>query len=236
MKKYGSVTVFTSREFSNLRLAIPWLVEKLVPAYGINMIYADPKIGKSILTTQLCNALANGQPFLEFKVTKKWKVIYIQADEPAPEWSEQLKVLGISDDEWCTVHLAPGGLTQPATVESLKLACKEYEFVVYDSLVSLFGYPDIKSSTVMGHLLSQLRAIHNGPAWIIHHKLKGQSGVPRSAHTSAAGSFALSAGVSTLFDLSARQLNVLGRVVAAKIELKRASNGLWLPDTKMMLY
>ena len=236
MKKYGSITVFTSREFSKLRLEIPWLVEKLVPAYGINMIYADSKIGKSVLTSQLCHALANGQPFFEFKVTKKWKVLYIQADEPMPEWAEQLTKLGISDDEWCTVHLAPGALTQPGIVENLKLACKEYEFVVFDALISLFGYPDIKSATVMGHLLTQLRSIHTGPSWIIHHKLKGQSGVPRSSNTSAAGSFALSAGVSTLFDLSARQLTVLGRVVSAKLDLKRADNGLWLPDTKLMLY
>lgn len=236
MKKYGSITVFTSREFSKLRLEIPWLVEKLVPAYGINMIYADPKIGKSILTAQLCHALANKQDFLDHKVTKTWRVLYLQADEPAPEWSEQLARLGISDDEWNTAHLASGALTSPIIVESLKTVCKEYEVVIFDSLVSMFGYPDIKSSTVMGHLLGQIRSIHAGPSWIIHHKLKGQAGVPRSAHIAAAGSFALSAGVSTLFDLSPRCLNVLGRVVAAKIELKRAANGLWLLDTRMVLY
>lgn len=236
MKKHGSITLFTSREFSKLRLEIPWLVEKLVPAYGINMIYADPKVGKSILTAQLCHALANAQDFLDHKITKKWKALYLQADEPAPEWAEQLARLGISDDEWCTVHLAIGALTNAITMENLKSVCKEYEFVVFDSLISMFGYPDIKSSTVMGQLLGQIRAIHKGPSWVIHHKLKGQPGVPRSANIAAAGSFALSAGVSTLFDLSPRCLNVLGRVVAAKIELKRAANGLWLPDARMTLY
>lgn len=231
-----SYRIYKASEFAKLELDIPWLVEGLVPAYGISLIYADPKIGKSIISAQLMHSLANGVPWLGFKVPKKVNVIYLQADEPIPEWSHQLRdTLKSVQQGWDTAALPPGALIDPLLVAELKEDLKAYQFVVFDALVSLFAYPEIKSATVAGHLLQQIRNLHPGPSWVIHHKVKGQQGVPRSTNTAAAGSFALGAGVSMLYDLSPRQLIALGRVVSAKVNLKRTPEGLWVADDTLML-
>lgn len=228
--------IYKASEFAKLELEIPWLVEGLVPAYGISMIYADPKIGKSIISAQLMHSLANGVPFLGFKVPNKVKVLYLQADEPIPEWSHQLReTLKTVQEGWDTAALPPGALQDPSIVSELKADLTAYQFVVFDALVSLFNYPDIKSASIAGHLLQQIRNLYSGPSWVIHHKVKGQQGIPRSTNTSAAGSFALGAGVSMLYDLSPRQLIALGRVVHAKVNLKRDINGLWVEDTTLHL-
>jgi len=224
--------VITAKQFSELNVKVPWAVDKLVPAYGISLIFADPKVGKSIMSVQLAHSLATGTAFLDHAVMphsperKEWRVLYAQADLPAMEWAHQLKSLNRVEG-WDTVILDPGALQQPQIVRELQAAAKAYDFLILDALLSLFAYPDINSNKVMGHALTVIRSLFAGPIWLIHHKRKTQAGIPDRSQQSIIGGVALGAGVSTLYDLSPRQLKILGRVISADLQLKRTESGLW---------
>lgn len=220
--------VLPASEFAHLNLAIPWAVKDLVPAYGISLIYADPKVGKSILSIQLAHALGNGaKQFLGQDVISKRSVCYVQADEPPQEWAHQLKTVGCTEG-WSTVTPPPGCLADPAMFNEIKQLVAPFQFVILDALISLFGYPDIRSPQQAGHLLTQLRLLHPGPIWVIHHKRKSSPGIPDQSRQSGAGSFAINAGVSAIYDLSERKIKCYGRVVKKDLTLDRDDRGRWI--------
>lgn len=197
----------------------------------MSLLFADPKVGKSILSVQLAHALGTGSSLLGKKVSRKWRVLYVQADEPEHEWIKQLRMLGLND-EWSTVWLPkwPPPMMHPMTYTELKKIVKDFEFVIVDSIFSLFGFPEITSPGQAGLIIRKLEELHQGPLWVIHHKRKSSPGVPDQSTNSAAGSFALTGAASTLYDLGKSRLQARGRVVAADMPLRRSQNGLWLVD------
>ena len=136
--------VINAAEFARKVIEVAWLVDRLVPAYGISIIYADPKIGKSIMSLQLAHALANGRPFLDRSVPKRFRVCYLQADEPPQEWAHQLQDISQKagyeiGEGWDTIPAPPGCLADPAMFEELKRLLQPYECVILEALVSFFG-------------------------------------------------------------------------------------------------
>jgi len=226
----------------------PWLVPGLVPGYGILMIYAHPKTGKSILSQQLAHALGSNGSFLGQEIDKPLKVLYVQSDLPEIEWAQQMKDLGIDSSTgspfatgWYTLWLEPGWLAKPKQMMELTHIIKEGEFdvVMYDSLLTISGYQNLDDLTTVGGLITRLRSITKKASWLIHHKRKGSPGVPDRSNVSAAGSFAIGAGVSALFDLSSSgthggHITVLGRFVMRDFDLARGAKGIWLPRQKAL--
>jgi len=227
--------VFKASQLIKLKFDQTWLVEGLVPDFGLLVIYAHPKVGKSILTIQLAHALSTGKSFLDFKVPKKRRVLYIQVDEPVQEWAKQIELTGCSE-EWDTLHEAPGLLNHPAHIQTLTHLCKNYDFIILDSLISLSGGAELKSPSVMSLYLNRVQQItSNKPTWLIHHKRKESAGIPDRRVSSAAFSFILTGTASVLYDLTSSSdgktgnLQAVGRLVKKEINLAR--NGmLWEPD------
>ena len=60
-----------------------WVIPELLPGFGITMMYAYAKIGKSIMSMQLAHALTTGNEFLGVKPERQWNPLYIQCDLPA---------------------------------------------------------------------------------------------------------------------------------------------------------
>lgn len=232
--KYPSTEPVPVVDFIKRKIETPWLIRGLVPNYGISLIYADPKIGKSIFSAQLAHSLGTGKPFLENRevIGGPYRVLYLQTDLAEAEWLHQLETLGVSEG-WDTLVLGAGDIVNPqwrdAIQRDLKERLKKYDFVIMDALTSLFNFPEITKPHQAGKLLKTLHDLYDPdkPLWVIHHKRKGSSGVPDTPNQAAAGSFALAAGVSTLYDLKRGGLTVMGRVVRADLELDRTTNGLW---------
>lgn len=222
--KIWKATDFVAREIKQP----PWLVPDLLPAY-ISMIFAWGKVGKSIISVQLAHALTTGTDFMGYPIGKPLRVLYYQADLPEGEWQEQLK--GLKHNEgWDTIWDMPGLLNQGSRVEGLRRDAKGYDLVAFDSLLAISEPEDLDKPQVIRSCISKLRHItDDGPIWLIHHKRKGLPGIPDKMSVSAAGSFALTAGVSTLIDLSETGIEVRGRYVKAELKLKRGDHGLWLP-------
>jgi len=241
--------VWDALEFSKQKFPQPpWLIPNVIPGYGAIMLFAYGKVGKSILTVQLCHALGTQSEFLGVKPEKQFKVLYYQCDLPQAEWQNQLDELGKSPYDglpwaqgWKTIWEEPGLLLHKERVEELRGKVVEggYNFVVFDSLLSLTdGMMDLDKEDSIRKTLRRLRYITgtDAPYEIIHHKRKGVPGVGDHPSNAPAGSYAIAAGVSVLLDL--RDGGIQGRSRSARIdlELKRGPRGIWLPKTGADLY
>ena len=212
------------------------------------MLFAYGKVGKSILTVQLCHALGTESGFLGVKPEKQFKVLYYQADLPKAEWSNQLDKLGNSPYDnlplatgWKTIWDEPGILLHKERIEALHQIVKTdgYNFVVFDSLLSLTdGLMDLDKEDTIRKTLRCLRYITgpDAPYEIIHHKRKGIPGVGDHPSNAPAGSYAIAAGVSTLLDLRDGGMQGRSRTARIELELKRGPNGIWLPKKEGDLY
>lgn len=226
--------IYSASEFARIDWKVDWAVENLVPAYGLNFIYAHPKVGKSILSCQLAHSLSTGRPFLEHPIRQKdgkwWKVLYVQADEPAQEWSHQLHSIGVHEG-WDTIHFGPNAFKNPKQSEFVKAAAAKYDYLILDSMTSLFG--ELNTTEQATHCLNILTGIcGETPTLLIHHKRKSVAGIPDHAVNSMAGNFALAARGSAMYNLSDKELKAAGRLVKAEIPLERTASGLWVVDHK----
>lgn len=67
--------------------ATPFIVQDLLPVRGYLNIYAEPKVGKSLLALQMASAIASGDPtFLGLTIQQPAPVLYVQMDNPRATW------------------------------------------------------------------------------------------------------------------------------------------------------
>lgn len=239
MPKIWKASEFAKRKFERP----PWLIEGLLPARGITMIYAWGKVGKSIMTMQLAHALTTGSELFGKKPDKTWKVLYYQSDEPEDEWGTQLEKVN-KNENWDTMWDMPCLFTEGNRRIQLRRQVEEgkYDLIAFDSLLSCSEPLDMEDKSDVRKVISRIRFVtQDKPSWLINHKIKGTPGIPANPLVSAAGSFALSAGVSTLIDLretgeNEGQMTVRGRYVKVSVKLKRGPAGIWLLKGSEDLY
>ena len=85
-----------------------WVVEDLLPVGGLLNIFGQPKKGKSFLSLQLAQAIAD--PYetevLGFPILRHGPVAYLQLDTPRGLWAERLDLLGRQGNPFNGVHFA----------------------------------------------------------------------------------------------------------------------------------
>jgi KaiC/GvpD/RAD55 family RecA-like ATPase len=59
---------------------VDWLVGGLLPAGGLSLVIAKPKVGKSTFARHVAHAVARGDPFLGRR-TRRGGVLYISVEE-----------------------------------------------------------------------------------------------------------------------------------------------------------
>jgi hypothetical protein len=84
---------------------VSWLLESKLPAGGISVLSAKPKVGKSTLARCLALAVATGQPFLGCATTKG-PVIYLALEEKRGEVRRHFADLGAMGTEEIYIHAA----------------------------------------------------------------------------------------------------------------------------------
>jgi hypothetical protein len=62
------------------RVQVPWLVNKLIPANGLCVLYGKPGVYKSFVAIYLSAHVAAGWPTLSSRATKQGDVVYIAAE------------------------------------------------------------------------------------------------------------------------------------------------------------
>jgi hypothetical protein len=84
---------------------VSWLLADKLPAGGISVLSAKPKVGKSTLARCLALAVARGEPFLGCETTQG-PVIYLALEEKRSEVRRHFVELGASGDEPIHIHCA----------------------------------------------------------------------------------------------------------------------------------
>jgi hypothetical protein len=77
---------------------VEWIVDDRLPAGGIGILTAKPKVGKSTLARQLALAVARGEPFLG-RSTAKGAVIYLALEEKRSEVRKHFLAMGATKED-----------------------------------------------------------------------------------------------------------------------------------------
>jgi 5S rRNA maturation endonuclease (ribonuclease M5) len=84
---------------------VSWLLADKLPAGGISILSAKPKVGKSTLARCLALAVARGEPFLGCQTTQG-AVIYLALEEKRSEVRRHFADLGATGEETIHIHCA----------------------------------------------------------------------------------------------------------------------------------
>ncbi len=85
--------------------SISWLLADKLPAGGLSVLSAKPKVGKSTFARRLALAVAKGEPFLGCTTTKG-PVIYLALEELRSEVRRHFVDLGATGEEDICIHVA----------------------------------------------------------------------------------------------------------------------------------
>lgn len=232
--------LYKVEEFRELELPqTQWLLPKLLPGSGWTVIIAPPKTGKSLLSIQICNALAMGQPFLECVPERAYKVLYVQADAPPKNWQKQLTQYGATG--WYTVVPPARFFSSKKSQEDFaKLVQKgaPWDFLIWDALESVLKV-DSNEQTAVGDAIEAMKKVHREPFAVIHHprKGRGEDGEDDDPRDAISGSKYLASNPNAILQLKAKMREKHGvlTIMADREEtldwpLKRLEHGFWERD------
>ena len=178
-----------------------WLWEGILPAGGLSLLVAKPKVGKTTLAFNLALAVASGRDFLERK-TKQSPVIYLALEEKRSEIRKKLKALG-ETPERISFHF--GSAPEKAIQEVHTLIRKtKAGFLVVDVLQKLCRVKDLNDYAQVTNTLEPLMATareENCHILLTHHAGKAD----RQDGDDILGSTALLGGVDTSIHIKKRE-------------------------------
>jgi hypothetical protein len=122
---------------------VSWLLADKLPAGGISILSAKPKVGKSTLARCLALAVARGEPFLGSQTTQG-AVIYLALEEKRSEVRRHFADLGATGEEPINIHCAAA--PKDAMPELCKLVAElKPALVIIDPLFKFVRVADEKA-------------------------------------------------------------------------------------------
>jgi len=158
---------------------IEWIVENLIPRYGLVILAGKAGVGKSMVTLHLSHAVVNGEPlFGAFPIQNRGGVLIIDNENYPGLYLQRVRALGLNPLEGIdTLNLTEFSIDSRQSIEWLEkaLAEKKYTLVVLDSWTNLIRETDENKAPEVGKVLSRLRKIayeHGCCFVLIHHVRK----------------------------------------------------------------
>jgi 5S rRNA maturation endonuclease (ribonuclease M5) len=178
----------------------PWLVEGRLPAGGMSVMTAKPKIGKSTLARQLALDVSTGEPFLE-RETQQGAVLYFALEEKRQEVTNHFRDLGATGDEPIHIHCGSAPL---AALEEARTLLRQYRpaLLVVDPLFKFTRVKDGNDYAGMTAALEPILALARETGThilVVHHSGKGERADPTDA---ILGSTAIFGNVDTAIMLA----------------------------------
>src|SRR6516164_10677517 len=161
----------------------PCLVEPgLLPAQGILFIGGEPKVGKSLLVTNLALSLAAGSNRTGFPVPTARRVLICQFELPLPQFVSRLTVmrrsLGAAADHHLLVDTRAAGhlLSAPQGLQHFLTAAQAAgaEVIILDPLYSTHDQDenDTRAMAALCQALLRLRDVSRAALIVVHHVRK----------------------------------------------------------------
>jgi hypothetical protein len=178
-----------------------WLWAGILPAGGLSLLVAKPKVGKTTLAFNLAVAVAAGEDFLGRK-TKQSPVIYLALEEKKSEIRRKLKALPHAPEK-ISFHF---GSAPERAVQEVRNLIQETKagFLVVDVLQKLCRVKDLNDYAQVTNTLEPLMATareENCHIMLTHHAGKAD----RQDGDDILGSTALLGGVDTLIQIKKRE-------------------------------
>jgi AAA domain len=178
---------------------LPGLVEPgLLPAQGILFVGGEPKVGKSLLVTNLALALAAGSDRLGFPIPTPRRVLICQFELPLAQFVSRLatmrRALGAAADQNLFVDTRAAGhlLSAPAGLNHFLAAAHAAaaEILVLDPLYSTHDQDenDTRAMAALCQSLLRLRQASGAALIVVHHVRKsiGRDEIGRAFRGSSA--------------------------------------------------
>lgn len=166
----------TLREmFNEPEEKITWLLGDKLPAGGISVLSAKPKVGKSTLARCLALAVARGDSFLGCETTKG-PVIYLALEEKRSEVRHHFASLGANGEEPIHIHCAAA--PKDATPELCKVVAElKPILVIIDPLFKFVRVADEKAYAEVCQAIEPLLTLARETAahvMLVHHSGKAE--------------------------------------------------------------
>jgi len=151
-----------------------WIVDGIIPAPGVGLLYGAPKAGKSFVGMDLACCIATGRPWLG-RDTRQGRVLYIVAEgvggfgQRLNAWADYHGADGLDRITWLP-HAV--NLTSPDTVAALCDIVPGYDLVVFDTLARCAVGLEENSAKDMGELVANVDRIRDacgGHVLLVHH-------------------------------------------------------------------
>jgi hypothetical protein len=206
--------VYTFEEFINTNIQLEWLIPDLLHRKGLLMLSGPPNVGKSQLSLRFCEKLAKGEPFLQWKIPRPVKTMFVSMEMPHEELHYALThIMTIEGHELLrdNMFLMPVGssvhLNSKIAQHELNKVIEEFQpdGIIFDSLGKGVG-DEITSDKIIletfDYIDGTIRGEYGAFAWFIHHPRKGQIGNKKpNTLDDLYGSRFISAGVTTAVGL-----------------------------------
>jgi hypothetical protein len=174
---------------------ISWLLANKLPAGGLSVLSAKPKVGKSTFARCLSLAVATGEPFLDCATTKG-PVIYLALEEKRGEVRRHFGDLGATGEEEIYIHAASA--PQEAVLELCELTKRiRPVLIVIDPLFKFVRIRDEKAYAEVCNAIEPLLTLareSGAHVLLSHHSGKMERA---DATDSILGSTAIFGGVDT---------------------------------------
>jgi hypothetical protein len=182
-------------------------VEGMLPAGGVSLWGAKPKVGKSVMVRNLAVCVARGEPFLE-RACHQGVVLIAALEEKRAEVIDHLRRMGVTDE---LVHLhtgsAPASTKQGLAALAVSIMVYQPTLVVIDPV---FKFVRVKDSSDYAELTRELEPIielarqTNAHIAVTHHLGKAT----REGGDDVLGSTAIFGAVDSLILMRRRKDNV----------------------------
>jgi hypothetical protein len=157
------------------------LVEPIIRAKGLAMLYGPRGLGKTHVALGIAWAAATGGSFLKWKAGKPRRVLYIDGEMPAGDMQERLRMIGDPPNKlrFMLADMLDGAMPDLGSPEGQELMERSWDeqpdLLVIDNLSSLASTArdnDADSWSVMQAWLLKLRRM-GVSVLIVHHAGKG---------------------------------------------------------------
>jgi RecA-family ATPase len=132
-----------------------WTWEGILPAGGMSLLVAKPKVGKTTLAFNLSVAVSRGEDFLNRK-TEKGAVVYLALEEKKGEIKKKLTAAGITDEP-IRFHFGSAPVDAMSRVEPLIIETKA-TLLVIDVLQKFCRLRDLNDYAIVTNALEPLMA------------------------------------------------------------------------------
>jgi len=132
-----------------------WIWDGILPAGGMSLLVAKPKVGKTTLAFNLAVAVSRGADFLGRKTTQG-PVVYLALEEKKGEIKKKLAAAGI-DDESIRFHFGSAPINAMAEVEPL-IAETGAKLLIIDVLQKFCRLRDLNDYAIVTNALEPLMA------------------------------------------------------------------------------